>query len=95
MQKAKVFMSGNSQAIRIPREMQTEEKEFTIKKLGNCYFLIPDGDPWALLRYVFDNAGFDYTFERAQPMIGELPLRPALSGEDSGQSISDSPAEEI
>ena len=41
MLKAKVFQSGNSQAIRIPKEIQTTEKEFIIRKSGSCYFLLP------------------------------------------------------
>ena len=31
---AKVFKSGNSQAIRIPKEFQTSEKEYIIRKSG-------------------------------------------------------------
>ncbi len=41
MLKAIVFQSGNSQAVRIPKEIQTTEKEFIIRKYENCYFLIP------------------------------------------------------
>ena len=35
MLTARVFKSGNSQAIRIPKELNTTEKEFFIKKSGN------------------------------------------------------------
>mgnify|MGYP002856379087 CR=1 FL=1 len=42
--KAKVFKSGNSQAIRIPKEVQTDRQEFIIRKVGegrikNIYIL--------------------------------------------------------
>lgn len=75
---AKVFQSGNSQAIRIPKEMQTTEKEFIIRKSGSCYFLIPANDPWALLRQSIGQADEDLTFDRAQPMLGELNEREEL-----------------
>ena len=50
MLKAKVFQSGNSQAVRLPKEVRTQEKEFIVKTYGNCYFLLPVDDPWALLK---------------------------------------------
>ena len=78
MMTAKVFQSGNSQAIRIPKEMQTEEKEFIIRKSGDCYYLLPAGDPWALLRQTIGMAEEDFSFDRAQPMLNDLPEREAL-----------------
>ena len=76
MQTSKVFQSGNSQAFRIPKELQTNEKEFIIRKSGNCYYFLPVSDPWALLRQCIGSA--DVTFERNQPMIEDLPEREAL-----------------
>ena len=78
MMKAKVFQSGNSQAIRIPKEMQTTEKEFIIRKSGDCYFLIPANDPWALLRQCLGQVEEDITFDRNQPMSDELSERESL-----------------
>ena len=75
MLTAKVFQSGNSQAIRIPKEMQTDEKEFIIRKMDNCYFLIPSDDPWALLRQSFETPSEDISFDRKQPMLNDLPER--------------------
>ena len=75
MLTAKVFQSGNSQAIRIPKEYQTNEKEFLIRKSGNCFFLIPTGDPWALLRQCIGQVTEDITFERDQPILTDLPER--------------------
>lgn len=46
MQKAKVFKSGNSQAIRIPKESQTDKSEFYIHKFGDVLILFPTDDPW-------------------------------------------------
>ena len=50
MLTAKVFQSGNSQAIRIPKEVHTDQKEFAIRKVGDGYILFPADDPWFPLR---------------------------------------------
>lgn len=78
MLTAKVFQSGNSQAIRIPKEMQTDEKEFVIRKIGNCFFLLPMNDPWALLRQCLGQADEDISFDRNQPMLNELQKREVM-----------------
>ena len=78
MYTAKVFQSGNSQAVRIPKELQTTEKEFIIRKSGNCLFLLPVDDPWALLRQVFDSKEEELSVDRDQPMLRDLPEREAF-----------------
>lgn len=75
MSIAKVFQSGNSQAIRIPKEMQTNQSEFIIRKINNCYFLVPTDDPWALLRQVFEDTTEEMTFDRDQPLSSDLSER--------------------
>ena len=72
---AKVFQSGNSQAIRIPKEMQTTNTEFIIRKTGDCYYLLPPNDPWALLRQTLGSIEEDIDFNRDQPLITDLPTR--------------------
>ena len=46
MLTSKVFISGNSQAIRLPKEYQVDEKELYIQKVGNTIILFPKSDPW-------------------------------------------------
>ena len=75
MYTAKVFQSGNSQAIRIPKEMQTTNTEFIIRKIGDCYFLLPPNDPWALLRETLGSIEEDLIFDRDQPLITDLSDR--------------------
>lgn len=75
MYTAKVFQSGNSQAIRIPKEMQTKKSEFIIRKFGDCYFLLPPDDPWALLKQTIGTLDRDISFDRDQPLITDLPMR--------------------
>ncbi len=49
MQTAKVFKSGNSQAIRLPKDFQFRGSEVYIKKMGNCVVIIPKDDPWKIV----------------------------------------------
>lgn len=46
MLSSRVFKSGNSQAIRLPKEYQVEEKELYIQKIGNTIILFPKENPW-------------------------------------------------
>lgn len=75
MLTAKVFQSGNSQAVRIPKEMRTSTQEFIIRKMGDCFFLIPTNDPWALLRQTIGSLDEDISLERNQPLLSELSER--------------------
>jgi len=47
MINAKVFKSGNSQAIRLPKDYRLDVDSVTINKIGNLLVLIPEDDPWA------------------------------------------------
>jgi len=49
MQTARVFKSGNSQAIRLPKEFRLSGSEVYIKKMGNCVVIIPKDDPWKVV----------------------------------------------
>lgn len=48
MQTARVFMNGNSQAVRLPKEFRFDEEEVVIKRVGHTIMLIPK-------RYAFDD----------------------------------------
>jgi len=71
MSYAKVFKSGNSQAVRLPKEYNLEAGQVRIKKVGNMIILIPESDVWENLRQSLDM--FDDTFmnERNQPETQE------------------------
>ena len=43
---AKVFKSGNSQAIRLPKEYRLDVDSVQINKIGNLLVLIPKDNPW-------------------------------------------------
>ena len=72
---AKVFQSGNSQAIRIPKEVQTDLREFLIRKVGKGYILCPVDDPWFPLRLSIGQMPEDFMTERKQPSWNDVPER--------------------
>ena len=47
--KTRLFMSGNSQAVRIPREFQLEGEEVEIQRRGNTLVIRPKKLSWAPL----------------------------------------------
>ena len=49
MKTAKIFKSGNSQAVRIPKEFQLEGDEVEIQKKGEVLVLRPKKKSWAAL----------------------------------------------
>jgi antitoxin VapB len=44
--KAKVFMSGRSQAVRLPKEFRFACKEVSVKRVGAGLLLEPDQKSW-------------------------------------------------
>ncbi len=49
MKTAKIFRSGNSQAVRIPKDFQLEGEEVEIQKKGDSLVLRPKKKSWAAL----------------------------------------------
>lgn len=47
MATAKVFQSGNSQAVRLPKEYAVQADELRIRKLGDRLVLSPVNDRWS------------------------------------------------
>jgi antitoxin VapB len=72
MLSSKVFTSGNSQAIRLPKEYQMEEKELYIQKIGNTIILFPKKNPWESFEKSLDEFSEDFMIEgRNQPKMQE------------------------
>jgi antitoxin VapB len=46
METAKIFNSGNSQAVRLPKEYRFSGTEVGIKKIGNLAILFPVDQAW-------------------------------------------------
>ena len=68
MKTVKVFQSGNSQAVRIPKEYQVSGKELIINKIGNTIVLFPRDDPWKLFKNSLNEFSDDFfSDDRNQP----------------------------
>ncbi len=57
---AKVFKSGNSQAVRLPKEFQIGEEEVLIQRVGNSIILTPKSDPWRAFRESLNEFSDDF-----------------------------------
>ena len=71
----RVFKNGNSQAIRIPQELRTEEKEYCINKIDGIYIAYPADDPWASVRQVIGTFSDDFMADREQPAWNSVSER--------------------
>jgi antitoxin VapB len=60
MKTAKIFRSGNSQAVRIPKEFQLEGNEVEIVKTGSLLVLRPCKKSWAPLLESLDKFTSDF-----------------------------------
>lgn len=76
MQTAKLFMSGRSQAVRLPKEFRFEGTEVRIRKRGNTVILEPVAENWGWLENVCGPV--DNDFEQAALEPPEPRERPAL-----------------
>ena len=76
MDKAKVFWSGRSQAIRLPREFRFNSDEVRIRRRGSAVILEPLPDDWAWLDAIAGQ--LDEDFVGAANEEPEEQQRPAL-----------------
>jgi len=73
--EAKVFMTGRSQAVRLPKEYRVVGDSVYIKRLGNTIVLMPKTDGrWAGLFAALDEFPRDFVLGRRQ----DQPLRAGL-----------------
>ena len=67
MKTAKLFQNGQSQAVRLPKELRFEGDEVFIKKSGSAVVLIPLVNSWDSLIGSLDKFTKDYMAGRNQP----------------------------
>lgn len=66
----KVFTSGNSQVVRIPKEYHIDSSEVFIKKIGTTLILYPKSCPWENLKKSLSEFTEDFMSEgRKQPKL--------------------------
>ena len=68
MRSTKVFTSGNSQAVRIPKDVQVQDEELFIQRVGRALILFPKSNPWESLVHSLGDFTDDFMAEgRNQP----------------------------
>lgn len=66
--KAKVFWSGPSQAVRIPKAFRFSTDEVTVRKVGNALILEPVPKQGWPVGYAASFANLPEDFERPEPL---------------------------
>jgi len=70
MMSSKVFTSGNSQAVRLPKDYQVKEKELYIQRIGSAILLFPKENPWENFEKSISEFSDDFMSEgRNQPEV--------------------------
>jgi antitoxin VapB len=63
---AKVFMTGRSQAVRLPKSCRFDTAEVVVRRVGHSVVLSPKDDDWAeAVRALFDGFAGASDLERA------------------------------
>lgn len=69
MDRAKLFQSGRSQAVRLPKEFRFNGTEVYVKRVGNAVVLLPMEEAWDSLAQSLELFSDDYMSERNQPEV--------------------------
>jgi len=64
METAKLFVTGRSQAVRLPRAYRFEGTEVVVKHFGGGVLLLPKDNPWGILEEALNE--FEPGFEMAR-----------------------------
>ena len=67
MDTARLFQSGRSQAVRLPKEYRFAGTEVVVKHFGNGVLLLPADNPWQNLQAGLDAFEPGFTLAREQP----------------------------
>jgi len=74
MDKAKLFWSGRSQAVRLPKEYRIDADEVRIRRRGDAIILEPIPKDWSWLDEVAGKMSDDFMKDgREQPPMQERP----------------------
>jgi len=63
MQKAKLFMNGRSQAVRLPKDCQFPGEEVIIQKHGDVVIITPQNKAWESFLHGLDSFSDDFMEE--------------------------------
>lgn len=67
MDTARLFQSGRSQAVRLPKEFRFAGAEVGVQHFGNGVLLLPVDDPWATLEAGLNAFEPGFVMAREQP----------------------------
>jgi antitoxin VapB len=76
MDTARLFQSGRSQAVRLPKAYRFSGTEVIVKHFGNGVLLLPIEDPWQTLEAGLAAFEPGFLLSREQPV---QPSRPELT----------------
>ena len=66
MKSARLFMNGQSQAVRLPKEFRFEGDSVFIQRLGDYVVLIPQDNPWQSMFEATKRFSDDFMDDRDQ-----------------------------
>ncbi|MCP9861248.1 MULTISPECIES: antitoxin [unclassified Cyanobium] len=72
---ARLFQSGRSQAVRLPKDYRFSGNEVVVKHFGNGVLLLPIDDPWQTLEAALAAFEPGFVLTREQP---EEQIRDAI-----------------
>jgi len=67
MDTARLFQSGRSQAVRLPKDFRFAGTEVGVRHFGNGVLLLPVEDPWATLEAALSSFEPGFVLARDQP----------------------------
>jgi antitoxin VapB len=67
IKRAKLFRNGQSQAVRLPKELRFEGTEVRVKRIGDAVVLLPAQGGWGTLLESLSLFTPDFLEERGQP----------------------------
>jgi antitoxin VapB len=80
MEVAKIFWSGRSQAVRLPKSFRFDVSEVSIKRRGAAVILEPVADNWDWLDAVVGSVDADFADAALEPAVPQE--RPDLAAFD-------------
>ncbi|HBE02200.1 MAG: hypothetical protein A2096_01255 [Spirochaetes bacterium GWF1_41_5] len=71
MNTAKLFINGQSQAVRLPKKYRFKCNEVYINKIDDAVILYPKKSAWRLFQQSLDKFSDDFLNERNQPICND------------------------
>ena len=73
MDTARLFQSGRSQAVRLPKQFRFSGTEVGVRHFGNGVLLLPVDNPWVTLEAALASFESDFELSREQPETQQRP----------------------